>query len=53
MGQYWRVVNLDKCEYIDPYALGSGAKLWEQRHNCNSAKAFYGYCPHDIEKQEN
>jgi hypothetical protein len=30
MGQYWRCVNLDKREFIDPYALGNGAKLWEQ-----------------------
>lgn len=30
MGQYWKPVNLDKCEYIDPHKLGSGLKLREQ-----------------------
>jgi hypothetical protein len=30
MGQYWKVVNLDKHEYLDQYKLGAGAKLWEQ-----------------------
>lgn len=29
MGQYWKVCNLDKREYIDPHKLGSGLKLWE------------------------
>lgn len=33
MGQYHRIVNLDKREYLDPYKLGSGAKAWEQFHN--------------------
>lgn len=33
MGQYWRIVNLTKKEYLDPYTLGSGAKLWEQVAN--------------------
>ena len=33
MGQYWRVVNLDKHEYMSPYKLGCGAKLWEQLAN--------------------
>lgn len=30
MGQYWKVVNLDKREFINPHKLGSGLKLWEQ-----------------------
>ncbi len=30
MGQYWKVVNLDKKEYLDQYKLGCGAKLGEQ-----------------------
>jgi hypothetical protein len=30
MGQYWKVVNLDKREFIMPHKLGSGLKLWEQ-----------------------
>lgn len=33
MGQYWIPVNLDKREYINPHALGSGLKLWEQLVN--------------------
>lgn len=33
MGQYWKAVNLEKKEYLDPYALGAGAKLWEQLAN--------------------
>lgn len=30
MGQYHRLVNLDKCEYINPHVLAAGLKLWEQ-----------------------
>ncbi len=30
MGQYWKVVNLDKREYLNPHKLGAGLKLWEQ-----------------------
>ena len=33
MGQYWRAVNLDRKEFLDPYKLGTGAKLWEQLAN--------------------
>jgi hypothetical protein len=33
MGQYWKVVNLDKREYVMPHRLGSGLKLWEQLAN--------------------
>jgi hypothetical protein len=33
MGQYWKPVNLDKREFIDPHKLGSGLKLWEQLAN--------------------
>lgn len=33
MGQYWKVVNLDKKEYINPHKLGCGLKLWEQLAN--------------------
>lgn len=29
MGQYWKVVNLTKREFIHPHRLGSGLKLWE------------------------
>ena len=30
MGQYHKVMNLDKMEQVSPYALGLGAKQWEQ-----------------------
>lgn len=33
MGQYWKVVNLDKREFVDPHKLGCGLKLWEQLAN--------------------
>jgi len=33
MGQYWKVVNLDKREYVSPHKLGAGLKLWEQVAN--------------------
>jgi len=29
MGQYWKLVNLDKKEFVHPHKLGSGLKLWE------------------------
>ena len=29
MGQYYRIVNLDKKEYISPHLFGDGAKLME------------------------
>lgn len=29
MGQYYKIVNLDKREYIDPWAFGNGVKLLE------------------------
>lgn len=30
MGEYFKPMNLDKKEFIDPHSLGSGAKKWEQ-----------------------
>lgn len=33
MGQYWKLVNLDKKEYVHPHNLGTGLKLWEQLAN--------------------
>ena len=30
MGQYYKVVNIDKKEYLHPHELGCGAKIWEQ-----------------------
>jgi len=29
MGQYFRLLNYDKKEFIDPWNLGGVAKLWE------------------------
>ena len=29
MGQYYRIINLDKKEFLNPYAFGDGAKLLE------------------------
>lgn len=29
MGQYFRAVNLDRKEYVCPWKIGGGAKLWE------------------------
>lgn len=29
MGQYYKIANLDKKQFIDPYAFGDGAKLLE------------------------
>jgi len=33
MGQYWKAVNLDKKEYLNPHKLGCGLKLVEQVWN--------------------
>lgn len=33
MGQYWKVVNLDRREFIHPHKVGAGLKLWEQVAN--------------------
>lgn len=30
MGQYFKLVNLDKREFVDPHKLGVGLKQWEQ-----------------------
>ncbi len=29
MGQDYKLINLDKKEYVDPYDIGVGGKLWE------------------------
>lgn len=29
MGQYYKIVNLDKQQFIDPHKFGDGLKLWE------------------------
>jgi len=33
MGQYHKLVNLDKHEWVDPHQLGCGLKVWEQLAN--------------------
>lgn len=33
MGQYHKIVNLDKREFLDPSKLGAGEKAWEQFAN--------------------
>lgn len=33
MGQYFKLVNLDKREVVCPWCLGGGAKLWEWAAN--------------------
>src|SRR4051812_30677345 len=33
MGQYWRVIAVDKHEFIHAHKLGAGLKLWEQLAN--------------------
>ena len=33
MGQYFKAVNLDKREYVCPWCIGGGAKLWEWAAN--------------------
>jgi len=33
MGQYFKAVNLDKHEFVCPWCMGGGAKLWEWAAN--------------------
>lgn len=40
MGQYWKPVNLDKKEFVNPHKLGSGLKLWEQLANQHIGSAL-------------
>ncbi len=37
MGQYFQPVNLDKKEYVCPWCLSGGAKLWEWAANPQGA----------------
>ena len=34
MGQYFKLVNLDKREFVDPHVVGTGLKQYEQIANC-------------------
>lgn len=37
MGQYFKAVNTDKREYVCPWCIGCGAKLWEWAANPQGA----------------
>ena len=37
MGQYYKIVNLDRKEYLKPWTFGSGAKLMEICINAHGA----------------
>lgn len=39
MGQYWKVVNLDKREFVYPHKLGVGLKLGEQLYSNHGTPA--------------
>ena len=41
MGQYHKVMNLDKMEQLDPYPLGLGAKQWEHIGEAGLGDAMY------------
>ena len=40
MGQYFYVLNLDKCQYLDPHCFGDGLKLLE--FGCSSEGTMTG-----------
>ena len=37
MGQYFKAVNIDKKEYVCPWCMHGGAKLWEWAANTQGA----------------
>ena len=39
MGQYHRLVNIDKQEVVDPHGLGLGSKQWESQVGCEGSLA--------------
>ncbi len=57
MGQYFAAVNTDKHEFVCPWCIGSGAKLWEwaanpsgaifslllRKSDCSGGGDVYGY----------
>lgn len=45
MGQYFRVVNKTKKEYVSPWDIGGGAKLWEWCANHTAGIFPYHMCP--------
>jgi len=40
MGQYWKVINLDKKQYLNGHDLDCGLKLWEQIANPRVGQAL-------------
>lgn len=40
MGQYHKLVNVDKKEYLDPHSIGLGVKQWE--HQSEARWPLYG-----------
>lgn len=40
MGQYHKLVNVDKKEYLDPHSIGLGVKQWE--HQSEARWMLYG-----------
>jgi len=40
MGQYWKPINLDKREYLNPHDFGSGLKFWEWGSGSNVSFAL-------------
>ena len=41
MGQYHKLINLDKKEAVEPYAIGLGAKQWEHLGEAGLDTALY------------
>jgi hypothetical protein len=39
VGQYHRLVNIDKQEVVDPHGLGLGSKQWESQVGCEGSLA--------------
>lgn len=40
MGQYHKLINVDKKEYLDPHSIGLGVKQWE--HQSDARWPIYG-----------
>ena len=63
MGQYFKGVNIDKKEFVCPWCLGGGAKLWEwaanppgavftlllRKSSAGGGGDYYGYSTQNIE----
>ena len=63
MGQYFKAVNTDKKEFVCPWCLGGGAKLWEwsansqgaiftlllRKSNCTGGGDYGGQAPQVVE----